>query len=145
MAYKCIACGNIFEEGEQAVWCETHGFDLPPYEKWSGCPVCKGAYEETVKCKVCGGEHLDEELFGGVCEECIDKYRKDFDSCYEISMGQKDEIKINYLLASLFDASKIEAILIEHIKSNDPYIDCSKFIDEDISWFGEQIAKREVK
>lgn len=135
MAYKCLECGNIFEYGEEAHWVEPHG------EKKKGCPLCKGAYEKTVKCKVCGGEHLDEELFEGVCEECIDEYRKDFDSCYEISLGEKEEIKINSLLVSLFEPSDIEAILIKHIKTNCHDIDCSEYIDEDISWFGEQIAK----
>ena len=135
MAYKCLECGNIFECGEEMHWVEPHG------EKKKGCPLCKGAYEETAKCKVCGGEHLDEELFGGVCEECIDEYRKDFDYCYEISLGEKAEIKINSLLASLFDPSDIEAILIKHIKTNCPDIDCSEYIDSDISWFGEQIVK----
>ena len=46
--YKCTECGNLFEEGEQAAWEETHGLDSPPYEKFSGCPVCKGGYEESI-------------------------------------------------------------------------------------------------
>ena len=141
MAYKCLDCGHIFEEGEQAVWYETHGFDLPPYEKWSGCPLCKGAYEETVKCAVCRSEHLEDELNGGVCDECIDEYRKDFNSCYEISFGETTEIKINSLLASLFDVGDIEQILKEYIRDRWQDVDCSPFIDEDISWFGERIAE----
>lgn len=32
MMYKCRECGNLFEEGEQAVWEETRGLDSPPYE-----------------------------------------------------------------------------------------------------------------
>ena len=36
MMYRCVNCGNLFEEGEQAVWEETHGLDSPPYETWSG-------------------------------------------------------------------------------------------------------------
>ena len=52
--YRCCECGNLFEEGEQAVWEETHGLDSPPYEAWSGCPVCKGGYEEVYQCKDCG-------------------------------------------------------------------------------------------
>ena len=144
MAYKCIACGNIFEEGEQAVWYETHGFDLPPYEKWSGCPLCKGAYEETVKCAVCRSEHLEDELSGGVCDECIDEYRKDFNSCYEMSIGEKTNIEINSLLASLFDVGDIEQILKEYIRDKWQDVDCSPFIDEDKTWFGERLAE-EVK
>ena len=146
MAYKCLKCGNIFEEGEQARWSESRGeyCGTPCSETMSGCPLCKGEYEETVQCAVCGSEHLEDELFGGVCDECIDEYRKDFDSCYEISLGEKTEIKINSLLASLFDVSDIEQILKEYIQDKWQDVDCSTFIDEDKEWFGTKISK-EVK
>lgn len=147
MAFKCLECGHIFEEGEEACWNESRGefWGTPCSEEVSGCPSCGGDYEETTPCEICGSEHLDDELFGGVCEECIDEYRKDFDSCYEISLGEKEKIEINSLLAYLFEPSDIEAILIKHIKTNCPDIDCSEYIDNDISWFGEQIVKEVSK
>jgi hypothetical protein len=147
MANKCIECGHIFDDCELARWEEDRGefWGVRCTETMIGCPICHGEYEETTPCEICGSEHLDDELFGGVCEECIDEYRKDFDSCYEISLGEKEEIKINSLLASLFEPSDIEAILIKHIKTNCPDIDCSKYIDNDISWFGEQIVKEVSK
>ena len=146
MAYKCTNCGHIFEEGEQACWSESRGefWGSPCSEEMSGCPLCKGDYEETVKCEVCGSEHLEDELFGGVCDECIDKYRKDFSSCYEISKGETQEIEINALLASLFNVADIERILKEYVLERLRDVDCSQFIDEDISWFGEKLAE-EVK
>jgi hypothetical protein len=69
--YKCLECENIFDEGEQARWTERHGFRDGPGEEWSGCPVCRGAFEETSRCESCRGEFLDEELRGGFCEECL--------------------------------------------------------------------------
>ena len=142
MAYRCLECGHIFEEGEQAFWSEGGEYWGTQFSQtMSGCPLCRGEYEETTPCEICGSEHLKEELYSGVCEECIDEHRKDFDSCYEISLGEKETININSLLASLFEPSDIEAILINHIKTNCPDIDCSKYIDNDIYWFGEQIAK----
>ena len=69
--YKCTECGNLFEEGEQAVWEERHGLDSPPYEKFSGCPICHGDYEEVHKCKECGVWHTEDELYGGLCEKCL--------------------------------------------------------------------------
>lgn len=71
MAYKCLECGHIFEEGEQITWAESHGFVDGPSQHMSGCPICCGAYEETVHCSVCLGEHLEDELFSGICEECL--------------------------------------------------------------------------
>ena len=146
MAYKCLGCGDIFEEGEQARWNESRGecWGTHCSEHMSGCPLCKGEYEETVQCAVCGSEHLEDELNGGVCDECIDEYRKNFNACYELSIGETTEIKINSLLASLFDVSDIEQILKEYIRERWQDVSCDKFIDEDISWFGERIAE-EVK
>lgn len=144
MAYKCLSCGHIFEEGEQATWEERHGLDAPPYEKLSGCPICKGDYEKTTPCAICGSEHLEDELNGGVCDECIDEHRKDFNTCYEVSLGETTQIEINSLLASLFDVGDIEQILKGYILDRWNCVDCSQFIDEDKSWFGERLAE-EVK
>ena len=144
--YKCLDCGHIFDEGEQKKWTENVGecFGFPAYETFGCCPLCGGEYAETVLCEVCGAEHLEDELNGGVCDECINEHRKDFDFCYRVSIGEKTGIKINSLLASLFDVSDIEQILCDYIKSKCPEKDCSQFIDDDISWFGEKIIE-EVK
>lgn len=146
MAYKCLNCGHIFEEGEQACWNESRGefWGSPCSEEMSGCPLCNGAYEKTTPCKICGSEHLEDELNGGVCNECIDEYRKNFDACYKLSIGKTTKIEINSLLASLFEVSDIEQILKEYIIDRWHDVDCSQFIDEDISWFGEKLAE-EVK
>ena len=141
MAYICLECGHIFEEGEQVNWIERHGFDYGGGEEFSGCPRCGGGYEESVPCVICSSEHLNEDLHGGVCDECIDEYRKDFNALYNLTIGEKEEIKINSLLTSLFEPSDIEAILIEHIEKNMPDVDCSYYIDNDIEWFGEFLAK----
>ena len=93
MMYRCCECGNLFEEGEQAVWEETHGLDSPPYEKWSGCPVCKGDYEEVHQCKECEEWHTEDELYDGWCEKCL-RETIDYDTFFEYCEANKDE---NYL------------------------------------------------
>ena len=146
MSYKCLECGHIFEEGEQARRRERRGefWGAPCLEEMSGCPLCHGDYEKTKPCKICGSEHLEDELNGGVCDECIDEYRKNFDACYELSIGETTKIEINSLLASLFEVSDIEQILKDHVRDKWHDVDCSPFIDKDILWFGEKLAK-EVK
>ena len=141
MAYKCLECGHIFEEGEQVRWEERHGLDSPPYEKHCGCPVCKGSFEETKQCKICGGEFLKDELNGGcVCDECINDYCKAFDVCYKVSKNEKTEIEINCLLATLLDVEKIEEILYQYLKA-EKEVDCSLFIEQDRNWFAEKLAE----
>lgn len=137
MSCKCTECGYVFEEGEWARWTEPHG------EQMIGCPRCKGDFEKMIPCAVCGEEHIEEELDGGVCKSCIDDCT--FDEVFKISQNTaKDEVKINSLLATLFDAADIEAILLEHIRERNPEPDCSEWINADREWFGDQLA-REVR
>ena len=90
MMYRCANCGNLFEEGEQAVWEETHGLDSPPYETWSGCPVCRGDYEEVHQCKKCGDWHSEDELYDGWCEDCL-RETINYDTFFEYCEANKDE------------------------------------------------------
>lgn len=143
--YKCKKCGHLFEDGEETKWVETHGLDAPPYEEWSGCPICKGDFEETKQCKICGGEFLEYELNGdNVCDECIEEYSKDFDTCYRISENEKEEIKINALLVSLLDVDEIETILYHYLKTKRE-IDCSKFVNQDKDWFADRLVEEVSK
>lgn len=147
MAYRCLDCGHIFEEGEQAVWEEHHPYGMGyATENFSGCPICKGDFEETKQCTICGGEFLEDELNGGcVCDECIEQYSKDFDTCYNIANQDKQEIKINGLLATIFDTSEIERILFESLNKDGEKIDCSEYIEEyieqDKDWFADRLVE----
>lgn len=141
--YICLECGHIFEDGEEKRWTESRGefWGMACSEEMTGCPICEGDYEEAKECEICHSAHLGEDLNGGVCDECIDRYRNNFDLCDNICAGQKTEIKINALIASILDVGDIEAILTNYIKKRMSNVDCSQFIDSDIEWFGEQIAK----
>ena len=90
MMYKCENCGHLFEEGEQAVWEERHGLDTPPYEKFSGCPICKSGYEEVHQCKECGDWHTEDELHDGWCEKCL-RETINYDTFFEYCDANKDE------------------------------------------------------
>lgn len=65
MSYKCLECGHVFEHDEVYRWRESHG------EEMTGCPVCGCAFEEAQHCKVCHGDYLEDELFSGVCRDCL--------------------------------------------------------------------------
>ena len=112
--YRCTECGNLFEEGEQATWEERHGLDSPPYEKWSGCPVCKGSYEEVHQCKECGDWHSEDELYDGWCEKCL-RETINYDTFFEYCEANKDE---QYL----------ESFVMFYLMGG---MDCPKFISFD--------------
>ena len=148
MAYRCLECGHIFEEGEQARWEEHHPYGMGyAAEKFSGCPVCNGSYEETKQCKICGGEFLEDELLGDcVCEDCVEEYKRDLETCYKIAeTASKEKIKINPLLVSAFDITEIEEILYQQLKSVGNNNDFSAFINVDKDWFAEKLAEEVSK
>ena len=72
MMFKCLDCGNLFEEGEEAVFYEDRGeyWGVPCTERMTGCPLCKGDYDELFMCKDCGDWHYEDELTDGLCENC---------------------------------------------------------------------------
>lgn len=152
MAYKCLECGHIFEEGEEARWSEERGefWGTSCSEEMIGCPLCKGEYEETAQCAVCGSHHLENELNCGVCDECIDEYKYDIDMCFAIGSQDADTIELNCFLASIYSREEIEHILFETLKEKQKYMkefvqkDCEKFVEDNRSWFAETLVE-EVK
>lgn len=145
MAYICLDCGHIFEDGEQAIWEESRGefWGIPCTEKMDGCPLCHGCYEKSVPCKICGSEHLRDELSGGVCDGCIEKYQHNIDICFAISKNDTESVELNRFLVSMFDKSEIEEILFRELKEAQKCktLNCIPFIDGDRDWFGEELAK----
>lgn len=63
--FKCFECGHLFDRGEEKRYTEMHG------ESYLACPICGGAYEETVQCNICGSHHFEGELYNGLCIDCI--------------------------------------------------------------------------
>lgn len=69
--FVCLECGEIFEDPQY--WEETHGLDHGPYEQWSGCPSCGGAYTKAFKCNCCD-EWINDDYFEvddkRYCKDC---------------------------------------------------------------------------
>ena len=99
--FKCLECGNLFEEGEEARWVETHGFDTPPYEEWSGCPICKGGYKEIKPCKICGS--YDHDLDDEYCNAC----KKDVQRRFSTFIAEEFTEEERELLNELYDGKEL--------------------------------------
>ena len=145
MSYICLDCGHIFEDGEQAHRKETRGeyWGSSCSEDVSCCPLCGGEYAKSVPCSICGSEHLEEDLNGGLCDECIDKYKNDIEMCFKIGKNDDDKVELNCFLASMFEKSEIEELLFEELTRKTKYVtvDCEKFINSDRSWFAERLVE----
>ena len=102
--YKCVECGNLFEEGEQVTWEEDRGefWGSPCIERMSGCPICGGDYEEAKPCKICGGyEGIDE------CEEYCNECKADVLKRFQTFVNSEFTKEERELLNELYDGENI--------------------------------------
>ena len=103
MMYRCVNCKNQFEEGEQAVWYENQGecHGVPAIERFDGCPVCRGDYEEVYQCKECGDWHSEDELYYGWCEKCL-RETINYDTFFEYCEANRDKQYLDIFMMSDF-------------------------------------------
>jgi len=70
--FVCVECGCVFHDPKR--YTERHGLDTPPYEHFTGCPKCGGAYVDARACEYCGeditGEYVLTADGKSYCEEC---------------------------------------------------------------------------
>ena len=93
--YRCIECGNLFENGEEKRYNPGTG------EEFKACPVCKGDYIEVKPCKICGTyEHNQDELY---CEDCKSKVKNKFADFVEKNFS----IEERKLLNEMYDGEPI--------------------------------------
>lgn len=153
MMFKCCDCGHLFEDGEQSVWLETHGLDAPPYEKWDGCPMCKGGYEEVRQCKACDGWHTEDELLGGYCFDCLEeKCTREVAIDYIVDTTDYLE-HFSFTVLFKIDPPKetsweLREILKEIVKGKATEKELKDYIFEDICTvddFADWLNKKEVK
>ena len=139
--YQCHECDRQFEESD--IITETHGMTDGSCEKIGVCPYCKGYFEEMHKCEICGEYFTEDELSGGVCDECIYEHSTDIELCHKLGEEAEETIKINGFIASVFTEEQINEILWNRIKEINRMgnISCYDFIDSDKSWFAEKLIE----
>ena len=174
MMYRCCECGNLFEEGEQAIWYENQGecHGVPAIERFDGCPVCRGDYEEVYQCKKCGDWHSEDELYDGWCEKCLretinydtffeyceanrDKqYLDRFIMCYRLNCDDVPKYpswEFHQLMIKTYKRSAADAKLLRpYLDVSDFLADCIRFVMDDDGSIGREnyadwLNKREAK
>ena len=68
-------------------------------EKFGGCPMCKGDYEEVHQCKECDEWHTEDELYDGWCENCL-RETINYDTFFEYCEANKDEQYLDIFVMS---------------------------------------------
>lgn len=136
--YICEYCGKEFSDPKSVG--ERH-YELlsNPKEYFNVSPCCEAGFEEAEKCEICGNFFYCGNLFGGICDECLGNYRKNYDVLLRISEEDTEEILIPRLFISVIGKSEIISVLGNYIKNND--IDCISYISDDKYFFGESVSE----
>lgn len=143
--FQCLDCDSVFEECEisrveesRGEYCGALCFETVPR-----CPYCNGEYEKLFQCEMCGEWHFEEDVFSGVCENCIEAHEHDYKTCEKIGRNEKKPVEINCFFASVFSVEEIEEILHNALKEHGKhgYVSCEKFISADKEWFAEKLLE----
>jgi hypothetical protein len=141
--YQCHECDRRFEEPD--IITETHGMTDGSCEKHGVCPYCKGYFEEMTQCRICGQYFTEDELSGGVCDDCIYQHDTDIELLYRLGNEEdaKETVLLNGFIASVLTAELISEIVIRELRTLNYVgcINCTEFIGSDKSWFAEQLIK----
>ena len=155
MMFKCCECGHLFEDGEQAIWYENQGecHGRIAMEKFGGCPMCKGDYEEVHQCKECDEWHTEDELWGGYCFDCLkEKCTREIAIDYIVDITDYLE-HFSFTVLFKIDPPKetsweLREILKEIVKEKAIEKELKDYIFEDICTvddFADWLNNREVK
>lgn len=107
--FKCLDCGRLFECGKEKKIVESHG------EEYLVCPLCGGIYEETEQCKRCESHHLEDDLYNGLCLECVGalmthsnmkKYLADAGLEEDFYIGEVYKSNFDYVSKKLLDLAR---------------------------------------
>lgn len=147
MIYLCYDCENTFEEPATAKQSVPYGMGNTHFD-FEVCPYCNSDnFVETGKCTECERATDENDLYGGICRECI---HEDcnlpitvFDFSVEIEPEQISDFAIKCL-----GARGINEILREYFKdiSETDYNKFSKerkeYVDKNIICIGEWLEEK---
>lgn len=146
MEYICLECGAAFESGEERHWRESHG------EEMTGCPKCGGGFAEAVRCRVCYEAHLEDDLYNGVCEDCLlDSMTADTLADYLRDGKMEEEFYMEVLFTKaelrgiLRDAFLQRTVLEWEQRKTDALKKCRDYVNDDdcgLADYGEWCAQR---
>lgn len=106
MMYRCTECGHIFEDGEQKSCREFHPeVDSMQYERFDGCPLCGGSYESVYKCDDCGNVLSEDELFFGLCKNCVQNRITNKNA---LSYFKSRGILVNFMMEKVYGSKEPE-------------------------------------
>lgn len=159
MLYVCAECGEVFYGEELNTVEERHGFNDGRYETFNTCPCCGGVdFEEAKMCKACEAPHLEENIYGGYCAECVrelvtyDRFVEYmvglgngefddfmFDECFGVDAPRETSDRLTKHLRGVFEARKASDIIC----GNGEFLEaCRDWLMEDPDHFVDWLKQR---
>ena len=120
--YICEKCNKLYEEDEIPTHIEHHPYGNGTAEEVVadyGC--CGQGLEEAVQCDRCGEWYAisSDDIFGNAHTVCKNCYTEMYSTDKIVKIAQKEDqkssVKINELLAYVFEPDEIEEILYKEL------------------------------
>ncbi len=147
--YICDNCGTLCDDDELPTYTDDFGYETGV--GFRSCPQtfiddcsCGGTFVEAKRCAICDEWCNPDDLYGGVCESCLDN-NVDADNALQLGDENKEKIEINGFLAQAFSESEIESILKSKLNNNKSFYhnDIKNYCLGDKDCFGEMLVERQ--
>lgn len=148
---KCNYCGCVIEDDELGTHEEDRGefWGSPCSETVCDDCSCGGDFEEATRCKECDEWFTDDELINGYCKECLEE-EMTYENAIKCGSENEESVAINGFIASCFDSSEIEEILLKTLNETkelipskiDEYV--KTYCKDDLYYFAEWLEVQDV-
>lgn len=121
MKYICEMCGAIIDEDELR-FTRYYDSDLHFYYEEDNLCSCGGDYVEAHRCEICGEYHLEEDMNGDVCLNCL-RENATIDNAFEAVENTEDnhDYAIPDFLVRIFgEPREIYTRLFNRLKEDNP-------------------------
>ena len=146
--FICKDCGSLFENPDHMEENVGECWGQPAFQTIDICPYCHwDEIDEARMCEICGEWKSEDDMECGICWDCMNEHKYDFDYCEKLCGDETEPVEINALYASLLTPRQINLILRRELKKANTIqpLDCTEFIDTDRFWFAEKMIEKEAK
>lgn len=109
----CLHCGHTFDPEE--IVSKYYDRATGTYDR-EECPKYGSEdIEEGMECCVCGEVHIEENMIGQVCNDCLNK-SVTFGNALRYGKERKESVEIHGFLKWIYSAEEIESILLKNLQ-----------------------------
>ena len=137
----CRECGEVFSQADIKRVRHSDG------DAWDECPYCgSDELDDVEQCVVCGRWVAPEDIYHGVCKDCLMDKAEDARLVCEFGAEYKQPVKVNAIYEKAFSDTQIDMILQKafvNLLYNEIEQAAYSVATDDLDAFAEWLVKEE--